>query len=92
MKSSPFDKGVFHVYAAFFVVLICAVYTAPAHAYLDPGTGSIILQGLLAAVAAVVAAGGFYWRRVKSFFSSIFSTQKSNRPEVKDSRHNDTRG
>lgn len=37
-------------------------------AYLDPGTGSIILQGLIAAVVA----GLFYvrsaWARIKSFF------------------------
>lgn len=38
----------------------------PAHvyAYLDPGTGSILLQGLLAAVAAGSIAGKMYWRRI----------------------------
>lgn len=40
-----------------------------AQAYLDPGTGSILLQGLIAAVAAVVAYAGMYWQKVKSFFS-----------------------
>jgi hypothetical protein len=36
---------------------------APAHAYLDPGTGSMILQVLLGGIAGVALAGKFYWRR-----------------------------
>lgn len=37
-----------------------------AHAYLDPGTGSILLQGLIAAVAGVFITGKLYWARIKS--------------------------
>ncbi len=37
--------------------------TAPAHAYLDPGTGSMILQVLLGGFAGVALAGKLYWRR-----------------------------
>ena len=42
-------------------------------AYLDPGTGSIILQ-----VVIGVAVGGLFtitlfWHRVKSFFKNLFS-------------------
>jgi hypothetical protein len=40
--------------------------SAPAHAYLDPGTGSMILQVLLGGVAGVAVAGKFYWHRLKS--------------------------
>jgi hypothetical protein len=36
---------------------------APAHAYLDPGTGSMILQVILGGVAGIALAGKFYWRR-----------------------------
>jgi len=35
-----------------------------AHAYLDPGTGTAILQGLLAAIAAVIIVVKIYWRRL----------------------------
>ena len=51
-------------------------YSAAAFAYLDPGTGSIILQGLIAGVMVVVAAWGVFWHRIKSFFSSLFSSTK----------------
>jgi hypothetical protein len=39
---------------------------APAHAYLDPGAGSILLQSLLAAIAAVTAVFSVNFRRLKS--------------------------
>lgn len=58
------------------VACLTVLYTSPAHAYLDPGTGSIILQGLLAGIAAAMAAAGLYWARVKNFFSSLFSSKK----------------
>ena len=40
-----------------------------AFAYLDPGTGSIILQALLGAVAAGATYCSIYWQKVKEFFS-----------------------
>ncbi|MFB3045154.1 MAG: hypothetical protein ACE10A_02410 [Acidiferrobacterales bacterium] len=58
------------------VACLTVLYASPAHAYLDPGTGSIILQGLLAGIAAAMAAAGLYWARVKNFFSSVFSSKK----------------
>ena len=40
----------------------------PAYAYLDPGLGSILLQGLIAAVAGALATVGIYWSKLKSFY------------------------
>lgn len=37
-----------------------------AYAYIDPGTGSILLQGLIAAIAGIVVTGKLYWSRIKS--------------------------
>jgi len=36
-------------------------------AYLDPGSGSMLLQALVGGVAAVAVAGKFYWRRFLGF-------------------------
>jgi hypothetical protein len=36
-------------------------------AYLDPGSGSLLIQGLVAGVASVVVMGKVYWRRAKRF-------------------------
>ncbi len=42
--------------------------STPAHAYLDPGTGSMLLQGLIAAVAGVMVTARMYWHKIKGFF------------------------
>ena len=49
-----------------------------AFAYLDPGTGSIILQSILGIIAAVVSYGAIYWQKVKNFFN------KKNKKKDKD--------
>jgi hypothetical protein len=36
-------------------------------AYIDPGSGSFILQALVAAVAGAAVAISAYWRKVKQF-------------------------
>ena len=38
-----------------------------AYAYLDPGTGSIILQALIGFLAAVVVALKLYWHKFLTF-------------------------
>lgn len=48
-----------------FAVLACS---GPAHAYLDPGTGSIILQSILASIAVALGALRVYWQQFKTFF------------------------
>ena len=40
-----------------------------AFAYIDPGTGSLILQWLVGMVLAGLAVLNVYWQRIKSFFS-----------------------
>lgn len=40
----------------------------PAQAYIDPGSGSLLLQMILGGVAAVWVAVRLYWRRVASAF------------------------
>ena len=39
-----------------------------AHAYLDPGSGSMLLQLLLGGVTGIVVIVKLYWQRVKGFF------------------------
>jgi hypothetical protein len=37
--------------------------------YLDPGSGSFLIQLLLAAVLGIGVAGKIYWAKIKSFFT-----------------------
>jgi hypothetical protein len=43
------------------------LFATDACAYLDPGTGSILLQGLIAATAAVVTWLSLSWQRIKAW-------------------------
>ena len=61
-------------YAVVLFLITCLV--APnAHAYLDPGSGSMMLQMLLAGVAGVALAIKMFWRRILSYFRSSKDTQ-----------------
>lgn len=66
----------------FIVVTISLIIIFPrfAYAYLDPGTGSYILQVLIAAFFGTLFALKRYWHQVKSFFSK----QLRHRSENKD--------
>jgi len=59
------------------VVLLAAgttlFFTEPAWAYLDPGTGSMMLQLLLGGVAGAMVVGKLYWHRFRRFMTSRFS-------------------
>ena len=57
------------------------IFTSQAKAYLDPGTGSIILQAILGLIAAAAATASFYWNKVKLFFSKIFKKDQKEKNE-----------
>ena len=47
-----------------------------AFAYLDPGTGSYILQMLIAGILGGLFAIKTYWARIKIFINKIFNKEK----------------
>jgi len=49
-------------------VWVLLFLSAPAHAYLDPGSGSMILQVLLGGLAAIGVAVKIFGRRILEFF------------------------
>ena len=55
-----------------------------AYAYLDPGTGSFILQAIIGFLAALSAGFLYYWTKVKNFFLKFF--KKNNNNEKTDNR------
>ena len=57
---------VFRIVAS--VAAILLAFDPPAHAYLDPGSGSMMLQVLLGGFAAVGVAAKLYWHRVTAVF------------------------
>jgi hypothetical protein len=51
------------------VALLLLLSSAPAYAYLDPGTGSMLVQGLVAGLAVASAAVAAFWTRIRQLFS-----------------------
>ena len=60
----------------FITLLINFFFINNAFAYLDPGTGSIILQAILGAIAAAASYCAFYWNKVKNLFKKIFKKKE----------------
>lgn len=55
-----------------------------AHAYIDPGTGSIILQAILALIAGTAVTISIWWGNLKAFIRKIFrSEKKENKTDTK---------
>jgi hypothetical protein len=61
MKSQPY-----------FVLLILLAFPGLAHAYIDPGTGSLLIQGLIAAFISVIA----FWRNLRMSIANFFRGKK----------------
>jgi hypothetical protein len=49
-----------------------------ARAYLDPGTGSYILQMIVAGLLGAAFAVRMFWARIKRFFAGVFSRSDRN--------------
>lgn len=54
-------KGFIGLGAAFFFVF---GFIQPAYAYLDPGSGSLIVQGIIAGIATIGVVAKIYWHRL----------------------------
>jgi hypothetical protein len=60
----------------FLIVTIFFMTNTNAFAYIDPGIGSIILQGFIGAIAAFSIAVKIYWQKIKDFFKKDNKNKK----------------
>lgn len=74
------------IFAAVFISVL--FHGGPAFAYLDPGTGSMLLQLILGGIAGVLIVARLYWSRLKRLLFSSRSSQKTV-PDPPDPRNND---
>jgi hypothetical protein len=66
---------------SFFAVLL--FFPISAHAYLDPGAGSALIQGILGAVAALGVVLKLYWHRILKFIGLRKSKDEENSADLK---------
>ncbi|MBN1788552.1 MAG: hypothetical protein JW806_09200 [Sedimentisphaerales bacterium] len=68
--------GIKHISAIFILISIAikqAVADDSMPAYIDPGSGSIILQVIIAGAVGTAFVLKFYFRRIVDFFKNLFS-------------------
>ena len=81
-------KVQFPAFPIFLSLLFVGMSASGAHAYLDAGTGSMILQLLLGGVAGLMLAGKLYWYRLRTFlgFKPQSDTPETKTPQLPETR------
>ena len=70
------------------LIIILLTYSSHAFAYLDPGSASLIIQGLIAGIASVVTAISLYWSKIVSFFSRNSTDSNDNKNDINNNDEN----
>ena len=64
------------------LALLCFFDPLEAHAYLDPGTGSYVLQIAIATLFAGLFSIKLFWKKIKIHFKNLFAKDEK-REEIK---------
>ena len=67
---------IFQVKFFVFFIIIFLGYNSVSYAYLDPGTGTFIVQSIVAIGASILFYLGYPLRLIKSLFNRIFNRKK----------------
>lgn len=76
----------------FLSALFLGMSATGAHAYLDGGTGSMILQLLLGGMAGLAIAGKLYWYRFLAFIGVKPKTSGTDEAEARDPKARGAQG
>ncbi len=71
------------------VIISFLVFPKNLQAYLDPGTGSYIIQVILAFVIGGLYGCKIYWERIKAFFRNSKSKEEDEKEEDESETHPD---
>ena len=58
-------------------IILLLVTQVNAYAYIDPGTGGIILQAIIGFIAAGIGIVSLYWQKFKEKLKKIFKSKKN---------------
>ncbi len=62
-----------------YVNVILLLFPNPAFAYLDPGTGSYIIQIIIGALVGTLFALKMYWKKIATLASNLFSKTENSK-------------
>jgi hypothetical protein len=66
------------IFRATVLFVVYAALSSPAHAYLDPATGSMIIQAVIGFVATWIMYSKLFAHKVRSFFARSGRTESGN--------------
>ena len=58
-------------------IFLVLIFVNQSYAYIDPGTGSMLVQAVLAAIVAVSVSIGIFWHRIRSFLDRLFNRTRN---------------
>jgi hypothetical protein len=50
------------------MIMLVSSFDGTLYAYLDPGTGSIVIQAVIAGIVGALAIVRLYWHKLRSIF------------------------
>jgi hypothetical protein len=62
------------------VLVILVVFVRPAYGYIDPGSGSLLIQVVIGSALACLLGLKVFWRQVTAFLARLFG-RKTKPPE-----------
>ncbi len=77
-------KKKFHIAVTMILICFGLFFILPintAYAYLDPGTGSFIIQIIIAGFVSTMFAIKIYWRKIKDFFGNLIVNDPSSKDD-----------
>jgi flagellar biosynthesis protein FliQ len=64
------------------LVLGCGILAVNAAAYIDPGTGSYVLQIAIAAAVGLAFSIKVFWKKIAAFLRKTFAAKKGGGPDA----------
>ena len=71
---------------AIFAAAIYFLIPQKAFAYIDPGTGSYVIQVITAAFIGFLFSIKMFWNNIKVYFSKLLNKQQSDENEISDEK------
>lgn len=56
--------------------------SSPAYAYIDPGTGTLIVQGLIGSLVAFTTFAGLYYQKVRTAIGRLVGKRSDDESEI----------
>ena len=64
-------------------IFLVFILVNQSYAYIDPGTGSMLVQAVLAAIVGSAVTIKLFWKRIKIFFLRLVGKDKPNNADIK---------